>query len=458
MGPTRLDVPIPDAVLTVCRELRRHRHAAFVVGGAVRDLLLGRTPHDFDVATDARPETVLAIFPHTVATGLKHGTVTVVPQVGDPVEVTTFRSERGFSDGRHPDIVTFVDHIEEDLARRDFTINAMALEPLGREIVDPFGGRRDLFDGVLRCVGKPEDRFAEDGLRVMRAVRFAATLGFRLDAPMRAAITTAIPTFRKVAVERIRDELVKMLAAPKPSVGLRLMLHTGLLTEVLPEMLPQVGMPQNRHHRFDVWDHTLAVVDAAPSGLCRLAAVLHDVGKPATRAPHPSWPGEASFHGHDAAGAELAAGILERLKFSNEERDAIVGLVRHHMLFVRSRPWDGPGIRRFVRKVGRESLDDLFALRRADIAGGKADTSVDLADLEALEARVAAELERKPPLAVTDLAVDGADVMRVLGCKPGKIVGAVLRGLMQRVLDDPSLNSHETLAALIPTAAREATP
>jgi len=256
---------VPPDVLAVCRRLREAGHEAHLVGGGVRDMLLGRTPADFDVATDAVPEAVIDLFGNTFAvpTGLKHGTVTVLTGTAPPrpVEVTTFRGEGEYLDGRRPSSVTYVKSLAEDLSRRDFTMNAVAYDPLADTITDPFDGRGDLSRGLIRAVGDPIARFREDGLRPMRAVRQAAQLAFEIDPPTRDAIAPTLDVFRKVSAERIRDELLKLLGAPQPSRGLVLMRDTGLLGEVMPELLEGVGCTQNRFHKHDVFDHTLHVVD-----------------------------------------------------------------------------------------------------------------------------------------------------------------------------------------------------
>jgi tRNA nucleotidyltransferase (CCA-adding enzyme) len=459
---------VPPHIAGVCRALRAAGHEAWLVGGAVRDLLAGRGAHDFDVATSAPPDDVTRVFgrKRVIPTGEKHGTVTVLVDgtpsgVREHVEVTTYRGEGAYSDGRRPDEVEFVRSLAEDLKRRDFTMNAIAYDPLDDRVADPFGGCHDLAVGLIRAVGDPLERFREDGLRALRAVRFAAQLGFALDPPTEAAIPRTIDVFRRVSAERVRDELVKILCAPRPSVGLELMRTSGLLAEVMPELLEGVGMAQNRFHAHDVWRHTLATVDATalespvgPPWIVRLAALLHDVAKPRTAAPKDGAPGEHTFYRHETVGAQMADDIARRLKLSTAERAHLVNLVGNHMFWY-SPEWTDGTVRRFIARVGAPALPDLFALREGDVRarGRGEDPAVELAELRA---RVAAQLAAAAALQVGDLAVGGADVMRVLGCPPGRIVGEVLRRLLERVLDDATLNTPERLTALIPEVAEEA--
>ncbi len=347
---------IPADVLAVCHRLRGAGHEAHLVGGGVRDMLLGRPPADFDVATDAVPEAVMELFGKNFAvpTGLKHGTVTVLTDTAPPrhVEVTTFRGEGTYLDGRRPSSVTYVKSLTEDLARRDFTMNAIAYDPLADAVSDPFDGRGDLTRRLIRAVGDPIARFREDGLRPMRAVRQAAQLAFGIDPPTQAAIEPTLDVFRKVSAERIRDELLKMLAAPQPSRGLQLMRATGLLGEVIPELLEGVGCTQNRFHKHDVFEHTLHVVDETEGdAIRRLGALLHDVGKPRARQPREGAPGEFSFFQHEYVGAEMADEICRRLKLANADRERVVGLVKNHMFFY-APDWTDGTVRRFVRRVG----------------------------------------------------------------------------------------------------------
>jgi tRNA nucleotidyltransferase (CCA-adding enzyme) len=446
---------IPDDVLSVCRRLRQAGFEAYLVGGSVRDLLLGRSLGDFDVATSARPEEILRVFGarFSVPTGLQHGTVTVL--AGEParqVEVTTFRGEGAYLDGRHPSVVTFGATLAEDLSRRDFTMNAIAYEPQAGAIIDLHLGQADIARRLVRTVGDAIQRFSEDGLRPMRAVRQATQLGFEVDASTLAAIPATLDVFRKVSAERVRDELLKLLLAPRPSRGIELMRQTGLLAEVLPELSATFGCKQNRFHKHDVYQHSLATLDAVPAEpILRLAALLHDVGKPRTQIEQPDAPGEFGFFKHEYVGAEMAEAIAGRLRLSRAETELLVALVAHHMFFY-TPDWTDGTVRRFVNRVQVERIAPLFALREADIVsrGRGEDRECETRELHARIARVAAE---DAVLRVKDLAVNGADVMRVLGVGPGPQVGRVLNRLLERVLDDPTLNQKETLERLIPALA-----
>jgi tRNA nucleotidyltransferase (CCA-adding enzyme) len=452
---------VPRDVVELCKTLRDAGYEAWLVGGAVRDLLRGKPAKDFDVATSAQPADVTRIFgrKRTIPTGEKHGTVTVLTErdgVRQHVEVTTYRGEGAYTDGRRPDEVTFVSSLDEDLKRRDFTMNAIAYDPLDDVLADPYGGQADLAARRIRAVGDPLERFREDGLRTMRAVRFAAQHEFEIDPPTLAAIPQAIDVFKKVSAERVRDELCKILAARKPSIGLELMRTTGLLAETIPELLEGVGMHQNRWHKHDVWHHTLAAVDATdctgdPPWLVRFAALLHDVAKPRTAKPKEDSPSENTFFRHEHVGAAMSDEIGKRLKLSNQERETIVNLVGNHMFWY-TPEWSDGTVRRFISRVGVEHLDGLFALRAGDVrARGQGEEPG--TEIDELKQRVEHELANAAALKITDLAVGGGDVMQVLGCKPGPIIGDVLRALLERVLDDASLNDRDKLRALIPEVA-----
>jgi tRNA nucleotidyltransferase (CCA-adding enzyme) len=449
---------IPDDVLAVCKRLRDGGHQAHLVGGGIRDMLLGRPPADFDVATSALPDAVMALFGsrYAIPTGLQHGTVTVLAGTAEKprhVEVTTFRGEGEYLDGRRPSSVSFSATLEEDLARRDFTMNAIAYDPVGGVVTDPFGGQRDLTARLVRAVGDPLQRFREDGLRPMRAVRQATQLGFTIDAPTQAAIPATLNVFRMVSAERIRDELYKLLAAAGPARGIELMRETGLLGEVIPELLEGVGVTQNRFHKYDVYGHTMATLEGARgSVVVKLGALLHDVGKPRSRQPKEGAPGEFSFFRHEIMGAEMATDICRRLKLSTDEREDVTALVANHMFFYKSE-WTDGSVRRFVRTVGPERLPALMALREADITGrgyGE-DPESETRELKDRIEKVAAE---DAALQVKDLAINGQDVMQLLGIPPSRRVGELLTMLLERVLDDPSLNTREKLIEL----ARAAPP
>ena len=441
---------VPTDVMAVLRTLRGASRQAWLAGGAVRDILCGVAAQDFDVATDALPEQVVRLFPRVVPTGMQHGTVTVLS--GEhKVEVTTFRGEGRYLDGRRPSSVTFLADIEADLARRDFTVNAIAWDPIAGVLRDPFSGVEDLKRRRLRAVGDPLTRFREDGLRPLRAVRFASTLRLALDPPTRLAIPQALDVFARVAIERVRDELIKLLVrgAP-PSRGLRLLLRSGLLALILPELLESVNFAQNRYHRWDVWRHTLRCVDAAPPDLVvRLAALLHDVAKPRSAAPKEGAPGENTFYDHEKLGARLATDILQRLKFPRRETERVALLVAEHNWHYLPE-WNDATVRRVLARIGPEELPALWKLRRADLNARGRLVEEGLANQAAAETRFQREIDRASALKVTDLAIGGADVMRELRTGPGPQVGEVLAHLLERVLDDPDLNTREKLIRLLP--------
>src|SRR5438309_5816786 len=433
--------------MAMLRTLRAAGKQAWLAGGAVRDLLRGKPADDFDVATDALPEQVAGLFAKVVPTGIQHGTVTVIS--GEhKVEVTTFRGEGPYLDGRRPSSVTFLGDIDGDLARRDFTVNAMAWDPLSGELRDPFGGVGDLRCGLLRAVGDPLERFREDGLRPMRAVRFASTLRLALDRATERAIPRALDVFAKVASERIREEFSKLLVrGDPPSRGLRLLRRTGLLARIAPELLEGVGFEQNQFHAYDVFRHTLRAVDFAPAELIvRLAALLHDVGKPRSAQP-PEPRGEHTFYKHEFLGEELAKEILLRLRYSTREVERVSLLVREHNWYYRPE-WNDATVRRTIARIGPETLPELWALRRADLRARGRLVEEGLANQQQLEARFDAELRRASALKVKDLAIGGDEVMAALQLSPGPHVGKILTALLDRVLDDPELNTRDTLLRL----------
>jgi tRNA nucleotidyltransferase (CCA-adding enzyme) len=436
---------VPDEVATIVARLEAAGRRAWIVGGCVRDGLLGRPVTDWDVATAAPPAELMRIFPNAIPTGLQHGTVTLVLG-GRHYEVTTLRGETSYSDGRRPDAVHFVDDIGRDLARRDFTINAIAVDPRSGAIIDPHGGRRDLEQRVIRAVGTARERFAEDGLRALRAARFCATLEFELAADTLAAIEPSLDTFRKVSAERVRDEWLKTMRAARPSRAFEVMRATGMLAVTCPELLEGVGMEQNKWHHFDVWRHGMACMDACSGDpVLRIAALLHDVGKPRTRALSPKT-NDYTFYEHDRVGAEIAEPICMRLKFSNDERARIVALVRHH-LFHYDR-WSDAATRRWIRRVGKDRIDDLLLLNEADVRAKAPSIEPELLQpLAAMKEHIARVLAAGTALSARDLAIDGHDLMRECGLAEGRLIGAILAALLDEVTADPARNDRAALLA-----------
>jgi tRNA nucleotidyltransferase (CCA-adding enzyme) len=444
---------IPEPVLELCRRIERGGYRAWVVGGSLRDVLMERTPKDWDLATSATPEQVMGLFRRVVPTGLQHGTVTVV--FGDSsYEVTTLRGEGGYSDGRRPDEVFFITDIERDLARRDFTVNALAYGPMEDRLVDPFGGLKDMGARLLRTVGRPEERFGEDGLRVLRAARFVATLELTLDEATKRAIPGTLESFKKVSPERVRDEWLKSFAAKRPSIAFDVMRETGILSITCPTLVEQYGCTQNKWHAYDVWRHTMECMDACERGpIHRLAGLLHDIGKPATREMSDKT-NDYTFFNHEQVGAKMADGFLRQYRFSTEEREHVVELVRNHLICYSS-DWSDAAVRRFVKRVGLDRVDDLLALGRADAIGKGRPIEDELESLAELRLRIEKVLDEGSALSTKDLLVDGQDVMTRLGIPPSRFVGQVLEALLQRVLEEPSLNEREALLAEIDAVAKE---
>ncbi len=440
---------VPRDVFVLCEKLRAAGKRAWIVGGCVRDLLLGRAVNDWDVCTDAKPDEMMKIFPRAIPTGIEHGTLTVVMNKVH-YEVTTLRGEGAYTDGRRPDAVHFVDDISADLARRDFTVNAIAIDPTGGHVIDPFDGRKDLEARVLRAVGVAEDRFGEDGLRVLRAARFVATLEMQLDPATEAAIRPTLATYRKVSAERVRDEWVKTMKAKRPSRAFDVMRTTGILEVTCPELLEGVGVEQNKFHAYDVWRHGMECLDACIGDpILRIAAMLHDVGKPRTRAVGDKTH-DYTFYDHERVGAEIAGPILARLRFSNDERARITDLVRYH-LFHYSDEWTDAAVRRWIRRVGKDRVEDLYVLNEADVRAKGRDFDADLASLAGLKAHVARMLAEGAALSTRELRVNGRDLMQELSLKPGPILGEILDALLEVVTNDPAANDRDALLA----AARE---
>ncbi|MHC6203201.1 CCA tRNA nucleotidyltransferase [Breznakiellaceae bacterium SP9] len=436
----------------VGRLFSEHGKQVYLVGGSVRDMFLNRQAKDWDLATDALPEELTQIFEHTtpptkvIPTGIKHGTVTVL-YWGTPIEITTFRTEADYKDGRHPETVHYTRSIEEDLSRRDFTMNAIARKLPDGGIVDPFNGEADIKARTIRCVGTAEERFAEDGLRPLRSVRFASQLDFKIEEATFAAISGALDTCAKVSNERIRDELDKMLLSPKPAAGFLLMEKAGLMRLLLPELSACRGVEQKGHHCFDVLDHSLLACDYAsrrhyPREIA-LAALLHDIGKPTVREMGKS--GVWTFYNHEKESARLARALLFRLKYPNVVIDTVVHLIEEHM-FHYDDEWTNAAVRRFVIRTGEEYLPSLYCLRFCDCFGTRGEEPpADL--LLDLTKRVDAVLKESRSLSLKDLAIGGKDLLAI-GVKPGKVIGSILNELLETVLEDPECNTREVLLGI----------
>lgn len=424
---------------------------AYLVGGAVRDIFLHKKPHDFDVATNATPQDVMKLFRTVIPTGFEHGTVTVHFE-GLEIEVTTFRTESGYSDGRHPDSVNYAATIEEDLSRRDFTINAIAADLKNGKIVDPFGGKRDIKKKIIRTVGKAHERFMEDGLRPVRCVRFACKLGFSIEKHTFSELfdSEIQKKISSISIERFRDEFEKILGSAKPSVGLKLLEETGIMKLFIPELLDGRGCVQSDQrgfHDFDVLDHLYYACDGAPVEKLniRLAALFHDIGKPAAKK---LIDGNITFYNHERIGAKLTQEIMTRLKFPNAVIDDVCHLIREHMFNYESN-WTVPAVRRFIIRVGQEHLEDLFDLRLADMYGMHNQKieykySAAIALLVELKDRIAVELEKNNALSLKDLAINGNDLIAA-GFEKGKKLGIILNHLLDCVIEDPDMNTKEKL-------------
>ena len=440
---------LPEAVAGVLARLGDAGHQAALVGGSLRDLLRGSAPGDWDVATSAPPEQVAALFPGATWEN-PFGTVTVRATPGPvSVEVTTFRVEAGYRDQRRPDEVRWGGSLEEDLSRRDFTINAIGWIPEDLRsrrglLVDPYDGAADLQRGVLRAVGDPDQRFSEDALRILRAVRFATRFGLELDPATEDALRRHAAAAGTLSGERVRDELLRILGADQvqapPSRAFAMMERLGLLVVVLPELQAMRGVPQAKARPGDALDHSLRTADALPAGdpYLRLFGLLHDLGKASTL-------GDGHFIGHEVVGAQMVEAILRRLHVPRVEVARGRLLVRHHM-FAYAGEWSDAAVRRFIRRVGASSLADLFALRRADdVASGVEEPQS--GGLDELRARVGVELATSP-LSAGQLAVRGDDLINELGVRPGPIVGRLLAELLEAVLENPALNERDALLAL----------
>lgn len=460
-------IKLPELLVAFGKVFSDAGFKAYLVGGAVRDMIMKLPAHDWDVATNATPQDVISLFKFVVPTGIEHGTVTVHFK-GEEIEVTTFRTESGYSDGRHPDSINYAATIEEDLSRRDFTINSIAADLTDGNITDPYDGQNDIKKGLIRTVGLAHERFMEDGLRPIRALRFASKLGFSIEKDTYSEI------FKKeiqektasISIERFRDEFEKIMASPKPSVGLKLLEETGLLALFVPEFSECRGCLQSDYrafHDFDVLDHLFYACDGAPASKLnvRLAALFHDIGKPAAKklVNETVLDGEkkdgskkeiqtVTFYNHEIIGEKITRKIMIRLKFSNEMTDNVCHLVKEHMFHYES-SWTDAAIRRFLIRVKPECLEDLYDLRLADMYGMHNEAvnirySESVKLLMELQKRIEKELAKKSALSLKSLAVNGHDLMQ-LGIPAGKELGRILNELFECVVEDPAMNERQAL-------------
>ena len=439
-----MDLPRP--VSDLISRLEQAGFSAYAVGGCVRDTLLSQVPHDWDLCTSARPEEMMEVFrgEHVVETGLKHGTLTVVLD-HIPYEITTFRTDGSYTDHRHPDSVTFVEDVSGDLSRRDFTVNAMAYSP-HTGLVDLFGGQEDLDRGVIRCVGVPEERFREDALRILRALRFAAVFDFAIDPETEKALRLLAPSLSNVAAERIREEFFKLLCGP--GAGRILRAFPDVLAHIVPEISVMVGYDQlNHHHSYDLWEHTVQGLENVPADPdLRLTMLLHDTGKPAVRVMDDK--GEAHYRGHQAASAEIAERVTDDLRCDRETRDRVIRLVRYHDIPLRTESGevnlDRSFLLRRLNKFGEKDLRALFLIHRADrIATGYSTREKEDRRMTERMAALDALLAEQPCFTLKDLAVNGND-LKAFGLK-GPALGEALQQLLEAVMDGKVANEKDAL-------------
>lgn len=432
---------LPSEVEHIFKVFQKAGFEIYAVGGCVRDLIMGLPQKDWDFTTSAWPEEILKLFPDGFYDNA-FGTVGVPQKNEEIYEITTFRTERGYSDRRHPDVVRWGQTLEEDLARRDFTINSVAFD--GQKIIDPFNGQKDIDGKLIRAVGDPQKRFTEDALRLLRAIRIGTELGFLIEEKTFEAIKDSAPLIKRIAGERIKTEIFKILGSQYPYDGFELLRSSGLMIQILPEVEKGFGTAQKspgRHHIYDVGIHSFLSLKNCPSKdpLVRFATLLHDVGKPVVFKKDEK--GMITFYNHEIIGASIARNIAQHLAFSKKERERLVNLVRWHQFTVDEFQTDS-AIRRFIRRVGVENLRDMFDLRIGDRLGGGCATAASWRLRKFMERTL--EVQKHTP-SVQDLKVNGNDVMQELGIGPGPKVGQILEALFKEITDDPAINTREYL-------------
>jgi tRNA nucleotidyltransferase/poly(A) polymerase len=437
-----MQIDLPKSVQDVINKFDKAKFEIYIVGGAVRDVIMGRVVHDWDFTTDATPDEILKVLPDGFYDNV-FGTVGLkVDDFERPFEITTFRTEEGYSDNRRPDKITWGKTLEEDLSRRDFTINALAFDKK-LDLVDFYKGQEDLKNKLIRAVGDPHERFSEDALRMMRAIRIAAELGFKIEEKTFEAIKKNAALIGKIAKERVKDELFKLLASANPYEGILDFKESGLMSEILPELEKCFGVEQKspgRHHIYDVGTHLLMALKECQSKdpITRLATLIHDIGKPQTYKKLDS--GVITFYNHEMVSTKIAISIADRLRFSNKEKDKFVTLIRWHQFTVDERQTDS-AIRRFLKNVGLENVEDMLALRVADrLGGGARETSWRLEEFKKRLIEV-----QKQPFSIKDLKINGGDVMKTLNIKPGPKVGETLEKIFEEVVEKKLENKKEAL-------------
>jgi len=444
------NMKIPKEVKLIISQFKKVGFEAYIVGGCVRDFLRNIEPNDWDVTTNAKPKEIQKTFPKSFYEN-KFLTVTVQTKSQSPslkeVEITTYRSEAKYSDKRHPDEIKFAKTIEEDLARRDFTINAMALTLEKNEaktrLIDPFDGRKDLKNKIIRAVGNPKERFSEDALRVMRAVRFATTLNLKIEEKTAQAIKKNSPWLQAISKERIRDEFIKIIMADRADDGIKLLRNLGLLKYIIPELEEGYGVSQNKHHIYNCYEHSFLSLKYAAkrnfNKFVRIAALLHDIAKPRTKRGKGA---DATFYGHEILGAKMTIQVLSRLKFPKKEIEKIAKLVRYHLFYYHPDEVGNGSVRRLVRQVGPENMEELLEVRMADRIGSGCPKAE---PYKLRHLRYVIEKVSQDPISVKMLKITGGDVMRILEIQPGPQVGDILDVLLGFVLEDPQKNKKEFL-------------
>jgi len=428
---------IPDEAFYVLNTLKENGFKSYLCGGAIRDLILNKTPKDFDITTQALPEQVMELFDHTIPTGIAHGTVTIMINK-IPIETTTFRADGEYTDSRKPDSVKFGVSVDEDVMRRDFTINGLLYD--GEKVIDLVYGQGDILNKVIRCIGRPHDIFNDDALRMMRCIRFSCQLDFKIHYVAREGIINNSHLIKNISQERIKDELVKILLSNKPSEGIYLLSKLGLLQHILPELQSCVGFDQhNKYHNKNVFNHILKVLENTPAVLnVRLTALFHDISKPETFTIDDN--GQGHFYSHHKVGADKTREIMKRLKFDNETIDNVCILVYEHMS--RYPKLREGSVKKLLRRLGEYNVDDLINLMIADIIGSK--PPFDFENVILLKNELKRIIETKEPIAVNQLAINGHDLIE-LGIKPGKRMGEILNELLLLVMDKPEMNTKEQL-------------